>query len=229
MSIHMNDSAVYGTSWRRTVPMAILGLAAMSTLAGLARADVLASNLVYQGSPMQLSSTRVTGLDVGFGMSTMQSKNAAGVVTTKNVLSAGFATGSVNGMCLSQVQNVPLIGDVTIKLKVGDGNASTLETKAVNVQFDVASLRSNNSGVNLDGMVHIGVASSDITTLPGVDNPLGAPTGVGWFGLDASKGDLYEVRGRLHNVEIGGPMALPGLKITVVPGGSQCDADPLPN
>lgn len=141
------------------------------------------------------------------------------------MLSAGFATGTLDGFCLSQVQSLPVIGDVVVRVTAGDGDASTREIDAVNVQFDVVQLRGRNAGVNLDGMVHIGVASQDITTLTGVDNPLGAPLGIGWFGIDATKGDIHEAKGFLYDAEIGGPINLPNLRISVLPrsaGGTEC-------
>lgn len=226
----------YATSWPRSVVLAMLALLAVGGMLGLMRANVLASAVTYQGSSAKFSSSRVTGEDVGFGMANMTSKDGSGALSTKKVLRAGFATGSLNGFCLSQVQSLPVIGPVTIKVTAGDNDSSTSEIQAVNVQFDLAELRGTGgaagNGVNLDGKVHIGLASSDVTTLPGADNPLDAPTlegGQGYFGIDATKGDLFNLRGALHNAEIGGPMALPNLQITVVPGGSQCDTDALPN
>ena len=100
-----------------------------------------------------------------------------------------------------------------------------METEAVNVQFDVTAMRGNSTGVNLDGMVHLGIAASDVTTLPGIDNPLGAPTGPGYFGIDATKGDLFAVKGWLYNAEIGGPMNLKDLSIQVGPTVAECWSD----
>lgn len=215
----------HGTSWRRALPVMVTGLAAMAGVVVLQQQNVLAASVVYEGTTAKFSSGRVTGQDIGFGMTQLSSKSASGTVSTRNVLSAGFATGSLDGLCVSQVQNVPVIGDVVIKLTAGDGNASTREIQAVNVQLDISQIRGNGTGINLDGRVQIGMASQDITTLPGVDNPLGAPTGVGWWGIDATAGDIFAAKGFLYDAEIGGPMTLPGLRITVVPraaGGTEC-------
>lgn len=231
------ETAAYGTSWRRALPLMVLALAAMATSLTLLQQQIFAASVTYQGNAAKFSTGRVTGQDVGFGMRQLSSKSSDGVVTTKNVLSAGFATGTLDGFCLSQVQDVPVIGEVVIKVSAGDGNAATREISATNVQFDIASLRGAGTGVNLDGRVQIGMASQDITTLPNTDNPLGAPTGTGWWGIDATAGDIFSAKGFLYDAEIGGPMDLPGLKITVMPksaGGIECwntigDAVPLPH
>lgn len=227
----------YGTSWRRALPLMLVAAAVVAAMLVMVQRNVLAAGVVYQGTTAKFATGRVSGENVGFGMRDMTARSSAGTATTKKVLSAGFATGTLDGFCLSQVQVLPVLGDVVIKVTAGDGNAATREIQAVNVQFDVAQLRGAGSGVNLDGMVHIGVASQDITTLTGVDNPLGAPLGIGWFGIDATKGDIHEAKGHLHNAEIGGPMGLPNLKITVTPraaGGTECwgtvtDTTPLPH
>jgi hypothetical protein len=203
----------------------LLGVASMVGLLTLQRHDILAASVTYQGTTAKFSSGRVTGQDIGFGMTQLPSESSSGAVTTRNVLAAGFSTGSLDGLCVSQVQTIPVIGDVVIKLTAGDGNASTRELQAANVQLDITQIRGNGTGINLDGRVQIGMASQDITTLPGVDNPLGAPTGVGWWGIDATAGDIFGAKGYLYDAEIGGPMTLPGLRISVVPkaaGGTEC-------
>lgn len=215
----------YGTSWRRALPLMILALTCMGGVLGLVRNDVMAAAVTYQGTAAKFSTGRVTGQDVGFGMRQVTTKGSGGATTTRNVLSAGFATGTLDGFCLSQVQNVPVIGDVVIKVSAGDGNSATREINATNVQFDIASLRGNGTGVNLDGRVQIGMAAQDITTLPNTDNPLGSPTGTGWWGIDATAGDIFNAKGFLYDAEIGGPMSLPNLRITVTPkaaGGTEC-------
>lgn len=225
--------AAYGTSWRRATPLMLLAFAAMAGLMVLVRQDVLAAVVTYQGTTAKFSSGRVSGQDIGFGMAQV---NVAGA-GTRNVLAAGFATGSLDGLCISQVQNVPVIGDVVIKLTAGDGDSSTREVKATNVQLDITQLRGAGTGINLDGRVQIGMSAEDVTTLPGVNNPLGAPGGTGWWGIDATAGDIFGAKGYLYDAEIGGPINLPGLRISVTPkaaGGTECwstpgDATPLPH
>lgn len=214
----------YGTSWRRAAPLMLAALMVVATLGVLVQRNVLAAGLVFQGTTAKFSTGRVSGEDVGFGMRRITLQTSSGQVT-RPVLAAGFATGRLDGFCLSQVQSLPVVGEVVIKVTAGDGNPATTEIQAVNVQFDIAQLRGRGNGVNLDGMVHIGLATQDITTLAGVDNPLAGPLGTGWFGIDATKGDIHDARGYLHDAQIGGPMSLPNLRITVTPkaaGGTEC-------
>jgi hypothetical protein len=225
--------AAYGTRWRQALPLVMVAFVAMAGLMTLLRQDVLGAVVTYQGTTAKFSSGRVSGQDIGFGMAQV---NVAGA-GTRNVLAAGFATGSLDGLCVSQVQSLPVIGNVVIKLTAGDGNSSTREIQATNVQLDITQLRGAGTGINLDGRVQIGMASQDVTTLAGVDNPLGAPTGTGWWGIDATAGDIFSAKGYLYDAEIGGPITLPGLRISVTPtaaGGTECwstpgDATPLPH
>lgn len=211
----------YGTRWRRTAPVLVLGMGALVVLLGLVRVDVIALNGVYSGSAAKFSSSGVTGADVGFGVAEMTRKRADGTTETLEVVRAGFATAELNEFCMSMVESVPLVGDVTIKITAGDGNPGTYEIKASNIVLDLEKIKGTGTGVNLDGEVQIGLATQDITTLSGVVDPLGQP-GIGYFGIDAARGYLYNISGRLHNAEIGGPIQLPGLQITVTPGGSEC-------
>lgn len=213
--------------------MVLVAFAVMAGMVTLLRQDVLAAVVTYQGTTAKFSSGRVSGQDIGFGMAQV---NVAGV-GARNVLAAGFATGSLDGLCVSQVQTLPVIGDVVVKLTAGDGNSTTREISATNVQLDITQLRGSGTGINLDGRVQIGMASQDVTTLAGVDNPLGAPTGTGWWGIDATAGDIFSAKGYLYDAEIGGPISLPGLRISVTPkaaGGTECwstpgDATPVPH
>lgn len=228
---------VHGTSWRRALPLMLAALLALGVVLALVQRNVLGVSVAYQGTTAKFATGRVSGENVGFGMRQITTRTSGGGTETRTVLGAGFATGTLDGFCLSQVQSLAPFGDVIIKVTAGDGDPATREIDAVNVQFDIAQLRGQGAGVNLDGMVHIGVSSDDLTTLAGVDNPLGAPTGIGWFGIDATKGDIHQARGYLHDAEIGGPMGLPNLSITVTPraaGGTECwgsigDATPLPH
>lgn len=218
----------YGTRWQRTLPLLVLAVGGMLGLLGLVRVDVIAVNGVYTGSAAKFSSSGVTGADVGFGVADMTRKRADGSTETLKVVRAGFATAELNEFCMSMVESVPVIGDVTIKVTAGDGNPDTYEIKATNIVLDLWRVKGTGTGVNLDGEVQIGLATQDITTLPGVVDPLGQP-GIGYFGIDAARGYLYNISGRLHNAEIGGPIQLPNLNITVTPGGAECAVNPTVN
>lgn len=226
-------AASYGTHWVRTLALFTVGLAAMAGLFSAAKLEVMAQQIVFQDTTAKFSASTVTGEDIGFGTLPMKQRVADGSNTTDPVLRAGFAKAEINGFCLTQQEKLPAIGWVTLTVTAGDGDPETMEIAADNLVIDVLGLRGDDRGINLDGVVQIGVTTSDITTVGNVDNPLGAPTnngGAGWFGIDADKGEIFNAKGTLYDAVIGGPAALPNLSLNLTPGeGPHCDTMPLPN
>lgn len=215
--------AVNGTRWGRALPAMVVGLALVVSTLGMLQAQVLALNFTVSDTSGEFASTGIRGEDVGFGMAEMTTRNGQ----TRKVLRAGFASGSMNGFCYSRTETIPIVGSVFFKLTAGDGDPSTYEISANNAVFDIQELKGSGTGVNLDGVVQLGLATQDITTLPGVDNPLDQ-MGTGYFGIDATKGDLHQVRGTLWNADITGNITLPKLGITVSPSGTGCKTGSLP-
>jgi len=205
---------------------------ALALLASFMVNNVLATNLVFQNAAATFSSSALNGADVGFGMATIQKQDG----TTVDVLRAGFAQVSLDGLCVSKTEYVAGI-PITLRLTAGDGVLGTNELTAANATFDVATMRGTSqagqpaSGLQLDGRAQLGLVTADITTTGPAGNkdinPLDGPTsnnGYGWYGIDADQGRLYSVKGTLWNAVIGGPLTLPNLKITVTPGtGTPCD------
>ena len=88
--------------------------------------------------------------------------------------------------------------------------------------------------VVLQGAVQLGLASTDLTTIPGgtpyvanpiwpvtdaADNPIEVPgNGQGWTGVDATGATLSNVYGTMWDAQVGGNVVLPKLKIEVIPG-----------
>lgn len=229
-----DSGARLGTRWGRTSVLILAALLTMVAVLWAAQAQLVSSALVVsQSRTSELASGGLEGSDVGLGMTTTERSTGVGNETdSKYVLRAGLADGKLNGLCLSQTQTVAG-ATVTLKLSAGDGDPATYEISGKNAVLDVVSLRGQGAsgrtgnGINLDGRAMLGVASSDITTLTAPDgtavaNPLDAPTGVGWFGIDADKGNLYNIKADVYNVVIGGPFSLPGLKIDIEPGNSGC-------
>ena len=227
---------VYGTRWGRTNALIVVALLVVGGILVAVKQQVLAASIVFQSSTSQLATSAIDGSDVGFGVVRMnRSTGVSGGSDLRNVLRGGFANGKLDGLCVSQVQTI-LGVTVTLKITAGDGVLGSYEIQGSNALFDIASIRgtsgSNGSGINMDGRAQFGLAASDVTTTTtnGIFdvNPLAADQGTGWFGIDADKGNLYNIRGTIYNGVIGGPFSLPNLSITVVPGTSGCDASPLP-
>ncbi len=238
-----------GTRWGRASGALLVGLALVAVAASMVwnRAFGLDARIIIQNQPMSFSTGKLVANDVGFGMTAVQQQDGA----WKNVLRAGFATARMNGLCVSQTST--LVGGlvVTVKLTAGDGQASTNEIEASNAAFDLSQLRASGAGIELQGTAQMGLATTDITTVPGaapyLANPLGdgtpnqflnsyiegvyAPSsaglnggnmnGQGWTGVDATQGTLTTIRGTLHQAQISGAVVLPQLKIEVLPGTAQ--------
>lgn len=232
-----------GTRWRRMSGALGTGLAALGTLATLTWQQALGfdATLVIQDGNATFSTSQLTADDAAFGMAPVRLGNG----TWKNVLRAGFATASLNGLCVSKTETV--LGGLryTVKLTSGDGGPG-LETRAANAALDVTTLRG--AGINLQGSTQIGQATTDLTTTPGAApyeaNPFGVPqtydggffgpgatgpqaysgtangghvNGQGFTGIDATRGALTNVHGQLWQAQVTGNITLPNLTIRVHP------------
>lgn len=215
------EVAQYGTAWRRTLPLLALGLTLIGVLAGLARSQVLGLGAtLYSRGPGAFSAAGLTGEDIAFGAANLTRTRADGSTESIKVLRAGLSTAQISEFCYSYVEELPLLGSFTVRVTAGDGDPGTYEVSAENLVLDLDRIRA--SEINLDGEVQIGLATSDVSTVPGLANPLDAPEGTGYLGVDATRGVIHGASGYLRDVEIGGPAELPGLSISVKRNGAQC-------
>lgn len=237
------DVVRQGTRWGRTAGAAGLALATLGALASLTWHNALGldATILIQDGNASFSSSQITADDVAFGVAPVRLGNG----TWKNVLRAGFASASLNGLCISKTETVAGVLKYTIKLTAGDGTA-TLESQANNAALDVTSLRG--VGVLLQGSTQLGQASTDLTTAPGaapyLANPFALPqtydggffgpgatgpnaysgtgngghvNGQGYTGIDATRGSLTTVYGELWQAQVSGNVTLPNLAIKVLP------------
>ena len=223
----------YGTRWRRTGALFGFGFVTIAVLVGLVRTSVIASSIVVQNGSASFATSSIIGQDVGLGVVPMTKKNG----TTASVLRAGFAAVSLNGFCLSKTDSVAGL-TYTITITAGDDNLATNEITANKAVLDLTSLRTTGqagqtgNGAVLQGVNQFGLAATDITTTKTGGNfdanPLEASTtnyGKGAFGIDATGGTLFSVKGVLWDAQVNGSINLPNLKITVKPGTSAACAD----
>lgn len=235
----IDEMSRLGTRWGRTSVLIVGCFLVIAAVLGAVRQELVSSALfVTQSSTSQFSTSGLEGSDVGLGMTQVDRSTGVGSGSDKKyVLRAGFADGKLDGLCISQRQTVG--GAVfTLRLTAGDGQLGTYEVVGKNAELDIVSLRgtnasgTTNNGINLDGRAMLGVAASDITTTTtgGLSdvNPLDAPTTAGWYGIDADRGNMYNLRGDLYDVVIGGPFSLPNLMIKIYPGDVGCKNATVP-
>lgn len=243
------SAARYGTRWGRTCLMAGVGLAVLGGGASMMWTNVLAvnANLQIQGSAMGFSASEVDAVQAGFGVVPITTY-PGGTATTKDVLRAGFATATIDGLCISKVESLPLVGTYVVTLTSSDGTlgvSPSSDLRAANTTLDLSSITGGTqsgqagNGINLAGTDQIGLTSADVTTtyangssLPYSDNPLGAPTDTGvstdpnyghvnsqgWTGIAGTSAKLYSIYGQLWDAQISGNIVLPNLKISVSAG-----------
>lgn len=206
----------YGTRWGRAGAAVGLSGSLLAAMGAMVSTNVLAAHVSIdsQASPSQFNTSKLTGQDVAFGMAQANVNGA-----TKSVLRAGFAQATLDGFCVSKTESVLGIFDVTLKVTSGNGAAGD-DIIARNASFDLTQLRGTQ--INLEGKDQVGQATADVTTTKtgGVfdANPLGAPEagyGKGWVAIDASRGTLTNLKGKLYSVQIQGDITLPNLSIGV--------------
>ncbi len=238
----MTDTA-YGTRWGRASVAMVIGIGLLATLLTAMRTELISafdSTITINNGNATFASSRIYAADAGFGTAVVGRQDGG----TQPVLRAGFASATMNGFCLTKTESVPLVGDVTFHLQSGDGNASTSEISARSAAFDITYLRAASSpGIDLKGSTQIGLATTDLTTTPGTApfdaNPFEVPktfdprwysssrngghnNGQGYTAIDATTADLNMVYGDIWQAQIEGDIALPDLRIRVVPGKVSC-------
>ncbi|MFE6509920.1 DUF6230 family protein [Nocardioides sp. NPDC057767] len=242
--------STYGTRWRRMVAATTVGLGllgAMVVAMGSSASAVFNPTLTINNGSSTFSSSRIHAADAAFGTALVQTQaSASSGGDWTPVLRAGFASATMNGFCLSRVEDVGALGSYTIRLTAGDDDQTTNEISAQRVAFDITQLRAASSpGVNLQGTAQIGLATTDLTTNPGTApyaaNPMGVPQGFdakwyqtsgngghnngqGFTGIDATVANLNSVYGDVRQAQIEGEVTLPNLEIELLPGNQSCKA-----
>lgn len=242
--------STYGTRWRRMIAATTVGFALLgsmvATMASSASA-VFSPTLTINNGSSTFSSTNIHAADAAFGTALVQTQaSASSGGDWTPVLRAGFASATMNGFCLSRVEEVGPLGRYTIRLTSGDDDPSTNEISAEMAAFDISQLRAAGApGINLQGTAQIGLATTDLTTNPGTApyaaNPMGVPqafdpswylssgngghnNGQGFTGIDATVADLNSVYGDVRQAQIEGKVTLPNLEIDLLPGDQSCKA-----
>ncbi|MFW6868537.1 DUF6230 family protein [Nocardioides sp. CPCC 206347] len=237
------DAVRHGTRWKRLAGALTASLGTLAALASITwqNAFGIDATIIIQDGNATFSASQINANDAAFGMAPVRLGNG----NWKNVLRAGFATATLDGLCISKTETLAGLVKYTIKLTAGDGTAA-LESRANNATLDVTTLRG--AAISLQGSTQLGQATTDLTTIPGTApyeaNPFGVPqtwgggffgpgaagpnaysesgngghvNGQGFTGIDATRGTLTSVYGQLWQAQVSGDVTLPNLSIKVLP------------
>lgn len=216
------------TSPRSAIVATAVGVGALALAAVGVQRQVVAVDVVFQERPSQFAASGLSGRDMAFGTVPAEVSDGKGGTVTVPVLRGGFSKAEIDGLCVSQVQEI-LGVPYTVKITAGDGTVGTTDVASSAATFDLVSVTGGEQpGVGLDGLVQIGQTPSDVTTVPGLANPLQAPAGQRDLAISASGGNLTQVRGTVYGFSIDGADRIDGLAARIVPGTKGCDGDDLP-
>lgn len=217
------------TAWRSAAVATGAGVLALAG-AGLAvQRQAVALDVTFQERPSQFSTSGLAGSDVAFGTVPTQVSDGAGGTTPVPVLRGGLSKARLDGLCISQRQEM-LGATYTLRVTAGDGKSGTHGITSSSATFDLTEVSGGSApGIALGGTVQIGQTAGDVTTVPGVDDPLRAPGSGRYLAIDASSGELSDVRGTVYGFAISEAASIPGLTIEILPGDKGCHSSDLPS
>ncbi|MET8505010.1 DUF6230 family protein [Streptomyces sp. NPDC004787] len=215
------------THWRRSLAVALPALLAAGSLTAALSGGALALDLRIQDRPVDFTTSSLYGTQYGAAVVDQAVVRPDGTTGTLRVLRMGFADGVVNGLCLSQRQQIAGL-TYTLLLTLGDTDPGTWEIRTRNTVLD---LRSATGELDMDGIVDLNVNGADVRTVKDatgayVPNPLDSPQHR--FGIQARYAKFDAITGTAQDMQIPGLLTTPRLSLTVKPGTVACPRPPAP-
>ncbi|MBW1598845.1 cholesterol esterase [Streptomyces sp. JJ38] len=215
------------THWRRGALVALPALLTAGGLGAALSAGALALDLRIQDRPLSLATSSVYGTKYGAAVVDVPYTRPDGTTGTVRVLRMGFADGVINGLCLSQRQDIMGV-TYTLLFTLGDEDPGSWEIRTENTVLDV---RDATGVLDMDGIVDLNVNGADVKTIEDdagnpVDNPLGAPEHR--FGIQARYAKFDKITGTVQDIQIPGLLTTPQLDLSVRRGAVDCPAPPPP-
>nr|WSX76670.1 DUF6230 family protein [Streptomyces sp. NBC_00899] len=170
-----------GTRWRRFAVVMVPSVAATAAIGVALAQGALAASFSVSGQQFKVTAETLHGY--GF-----EQYGALDVPSGKGpvpVAVSAFTDATITGLCQSVVIPTP-IGDVTLKLKAGNGGKGH-EVTAHNLYIDLDQLDADATFTN----INIGVAAGSMTKGPGIDNK--ATTKGDSFAQEADEAYLTDV------------------------------------
>ncbi|MEW1901174.1 DUF6230 family protein [Streptomyces sp. NPDC086147] len=215
------------THWRQSLAVAVPALLAAGGLGTAMASGALAVGLKIQDRPVDFTTSSLYGTQYGAAVVDQAVVRPDGSGGTVRVLRMGFADGMINGLCLSQKQQIGG-ATYTLMLVLGDDNPGSWEIRTKNTVLDLK----NATGVlDMDGIVDLNTNGADVKTVKDasgayVDNPLSSPQHR--FGIQARYAKFDRITGTAQDFQLPGLLTTPKLKLSVKPGSVACPAPPAP-
>ncbi len=199
-----------GTRWKRFAVVMVPSVAATAAIGVALAQGALAASFSVSGQQFKVSADRLEGNGfLQYGAVDAQHGGKAVPIAV-----SAFKSAKIYGMCQSVViPNIPLIGDVTMKLKAG-GNGSAVEAK--NLYIDLDNLNADAQFNN----INIGVAAGDSQKGPGMKGG-GEHADPGGFAQEADSATLTGVKQTAWATSAG-TFKLSGLSMQVLKGDNEC-------
>ncbi len=181
----------------------------------------LAVGLRIQDRPVDFTTSSLYGTQYGAAVVDQAVVRPDGSAGTVRVLRMGFADGMINGLCLSQKQQIGG-ATYTLMLTLGDDDPGSWEIRTKNTVLD---LRSATGVLDMDGVVDLNTNGADVKTVKDssgayVDNPLNSPQHR--FGIQARYAKFDRITGTAQDFQLPGLLTTPKLKLSVKPGSVAC-------
>ncbi|WP_435186772.1 DUF6230 family protein [Streptomyces sp. bgisy126] len=215
------------THWRRSLAVAVPALLAAGGLGTAMASGALAVGLKIQDRPVDFTTSSLYGTQYGAAVVDQAVVRPDGSAGSVRVLRMGFADGMINGLCLSQKQQIGG-ATYTLMLVLGDDNPGSWEIRTKNTVLDLK----NATGVlDMDGVVDLNTNGADVKTVKDasgayVDNPLNSPQHR--FGIQARYAKFDRITGTAQDFQLPGLLTTPKLKLSVKPGSVACPTPPAP-
>ncbi|WP_242427552.1 DUF6230 family protein [Streptomyces sp. Root431] len=215
------------THWRRSLAVAVPALLAAAGLGSAMASGALAVGLRIQDRPVDFTTSSLYGTQYGAAVVDQPVVRPDGTAGTVRVLRMGFADGVINGLCLSQRQQIAG-ATYTLLLTLGDDDPRSWEIRTKNTVLD---LRNATGVLDMDGIVDLNVNGADVKTVKDasgayVANPLSSPQHR--FGIQARYAKFDRIVGTAQDFQIPGLLTTPKLTLAVRPGTVACPAPPGP-
>ncbi|MFF2204362.1 DUF6230 family protein [Streptomyces sp. NPDC058145] len=179
-----------GTRWKRFAVVMVPSVAATAAIGVALAQGALAASFSVSGQSFKVTAKSLHGegfaqygaLDQGYTMTGQKALHPVAV--------SSFKSATIQKMCQSVVTpDLPVIGDVTLRLEAGDSSNKDKQVQADRLYIDVEDLQADAVFHNID----IGVAAKDASKGPGMKgngeqaNPFG-------FAQQADSADLTDVK-----------------------------------